>query len=265
MKLNTAFEEMEVVLNELNEQFETIKNNEIRIPQIELDIIMGTMRTLYEHMSYLNKQKHLIGAKDLTINVHEEVKEEVVDVVEEKNSFENETTEIHVETSDELKVDVPYEVTRDFLEEINNSEETAKNGLEELQQDIVPPKQEESKAEKQKPSLLLQFEDEIFSVNENVANKSEDKSLVNKLSNTRIENLKSAIGINDKFFFINELFGGNSQAYEDVIYALNNFKRFEESMQYVSTLKYRHDWNTETEAYQKLIRFLERKFIEVHA
>ena len=269
MELNTALEEMEVVLNELNEQFETIKKNEVRVPQIEIDIIMATMRRLYESMSYLNKQKPLekvVEAVETKTEI-EEVKTEAVPV--EAISEEPEVKEVITEETviaDEVS---DFEkVTDDFQEEIDTLEESAIHAVEEqVEQEIeaLEMKAETQEAEKPNPSLLLQFEDEIFSVNESVAQKTDDNSLVNKLSNTRIENLKSAIGINDKFYFINELFSGNSQAYEDVIYTLNNFKRFDEAMQYTSTLKHKYDWSTETEAYQKLIHFLERKFVEVHA
>lgn len=257
MELNTALEEMEIVLNELNEQFETIKKNEVRVPQIEIDIIMATMRRLYESMSHLHKQKPLDRVEKT-----EMLKEEIT---------VNETTEAKVEEAiiEEITVAEKLEdyekVTTDFQEEVDAIEESVLSEPEEQTAEVAEAEVETQEIEKPKPSLLLQFEDEIFSVNDSVAQKVADKSLVDKLSNTRIENLKSAIGINDKFYFINELFSGNSQAYEDVIYTLNNFKRFDEAMQYTSTLKHKYEWSTETEAYQKLTHFLERKFVEVHA
>ncbi len=253
MKLKTTFEEMEVVLNELNEQFENLCNNEVRVPQIELDIIMATMRRLYEQMNQLNKIQNLSGTSDVIVEnanaeriaepeARPELKEVETDVQEIKADYANTNSD-------------DYDVTKDFLEEMEEQKEEKTD----------TPTKKIPKSETQKPSLLLQFEDEIFSVNDTMAKKGEDKSVVNRLSNSRIENLKSAIGINDKFYFINELFAGNSQAYEDVIYTLNNFKRFEESLQYISTLKHRYDWDTDAEAYQKLIHFLERKFTEVPA
>lgn len=266
MKENATIEEMEIVLNELNEQFETLKENEARIPQIEIDIMMANIRKLYDCMSHLNRLKEQPRAKTpLDIVPEIVVPTTAISEVEEAIQEQKETIEEIPTMVDE---DLSYEnITNDFLEEIDNLEELAESELEEAKAEEVQAmfKPEAPKEEKPKSSLLLQFEDEMFSVNESVAQKSKDKSVVSKLSNTRIENLKSAIGINDKFYFINELFSGNSQAYEDVIYALNNFKRFEEAMQYISTLKYRYDWDTEAEAYQKLVHFLERKFVEIHA
>ena len=270
MKLKTALDEMEVVLNELNEQFETIKKNEVRVPQIEIDIIMATMRRLYESVSHLNKQKPLEE-----VSVQSEIQSEEIevkeDLVEEEAVAETETV-LEGLLAEEMVVSdvlIDYEkVTDDFQEEIDALEDSAVNEIEEYDEqelEAVEIKAEVQEDEKPKSSLLLQFEDEVFSVNDSVAQKGGNDSVVNKLNNTRIENLKSAIGINDKFYFINELFSGNSQAYEDVIYTLNNFKRFEEAMQYTSTLKYKYEWSNETEAYQKLTHFLERKFVEIHA
>ena len=263
MKFDTTFKEMELVFNELSEQFEAIKKNEERIPQIEIDIFKVTLQKLYKRINQLNKMDLAMPvekpAKELiekTVSIDSPIEKEMEDL----NTSKNEVTDEKIILNDELEYE---KVTNDFLQDVNNPPEISTEDIEEPIKDELDTIT--SKNEEVKPSLLLQFEDEIFSVNDSIAQKAKDKSLVNKLSSTRIENLKSAIGINDKFYFINELFGGNSQAYEDVIYTLNNFKRFEEAMQYVSTLKYRYDWKTETEAYQKLVHFLERKFIEIHA
>jgi len=265
MEQNATFEEMDIVLSELNEQFETIKKNEARIPQIEIDIMMANIRKLYECISHLNKQKELPRV-ETQLDIVPEIAEPIAQESKAEETIP-EKTETIAEDPILQEEDLSYEkVTNDFIEDIDNLEEVAQSEIEEAKAEEVHiiPTSETPKEEKPESSLLLQFEEELFSVNETVAHKGEDKSLVKKLSNKRIENLKSAIGINDKFYFINELFGGNSQAYEDVIYTLNNFKRFEEAMQYTSTLKYRYDWNTSAEAYQKLVHFLERKFAEMH-
>jgi len=259
MKLKSIFEDMDSVLNELNEQFEAIKKHEARIPQIEIDILMSSIRKLYENMSYINKKtQQSISEKPETINIAEN--KSIV--------YSKKETELIPEEEAKAIVIAKETEVREMI--TNNIEEETISVEKELKDEQIKSEQDQLKTSAQKniapkEGLLLKFEDELFSVNDSVAMKSEDKSVVNKLSNTRIENLKSAIGINDKFFFINELFKGNSQSYEDVIFTLNNFKRFEEAMQYTSTLKYRYDWDTEAEAYLKLIHFLERKFLKVQA
>ncbi len=306
MELNTVFEELEIVLNEVNEQFETIKKNEVRVPQIEIDIIMATMRRLYEGVNNINRQQEILKVEEkleekseqemelisVDSNQVDEVASSVEKIpVEDEAEAEVEVSMASAEAIAEEKMisDAPAEtpslnlnpeennesslftgelaeenITKDFQQEIDELEVLAQVELDK-QEETSEKKLKTEPKEENPNSLLLQFEDEVFSVNDSAAQKREDKSLVSKLNSTRIENLKSAIGINDKFYFINELFSGNSQVYEDVIYTLNNFKRFEDAMQYVSTLKYKHDWDVEAEAYQKLVHFLERKFIEIHA
>lgn len=296
MKLKAAFEEIEIVLNELNEQFETIKKNEARVPQIEIDIMMASMRKIYECMSQINKQKEFprveesfdfVPELDNNVLIESEAEEAIPEqteaIIEETVLFKEDLTDNKVAANiveeianleESIQIEMQKSIHIELEERIQSIEEKSlQKELKESMQSIeeepkehtLQAKAKSPRVEKPRTGLLLQFEDEIFSVNESVGQKSKDKSLVNKLSNTRIENLKSAIGINDKFYFINQLFGGNSQAYEDVIYALNNFKRFEEAMQYIGTLKYRYEWNTESEAFHKLIHFLERKFLELHA
>ncbi len=102
--------------------------------------------------------------------------------------------------------------------------------------------------------------DEISDLNRKLAEARNAQSIVEKLQSKRIESLKSVIGINDKFYFINELFAGNTQKYEDIIYTLNNFKKLEDAMVYFSTLKYKFSWNEDSDAYIKLSQMLERKF-----
>lgn len=253
MRLKTIFEEMEVVLNELNEQFETIKEFESGIPQIEIDIMMSNIRKLYENMSFLNrkmqsssnerfKELNINKPTAATVNINPNTKEEQI-----KSDHPVKSADVHNSLLNAEKKNLKIEEAATIHTPIQKTPST------------------ETKQQKSKAGLLLQFEDELFSINESVARNTEDKSLVNRLGNTRIDNLKTAIGINDKFFLINQLFSGNAQAYEDVIYTLNNFKRIEEAMQYTSTLKYRYDWDTDTEAYLKLVHFLERKFLKIEA
>jgi len=251
MRLKTIFEEMEVVLNELNEQFETIREFESGIPQIEIDIMMSNIRKLYENMSFLNRK--------MQSSSNERVKELTI------NKPTAATVNINPNTKvEQIKADHPVK-SGDVHDSLLSAEKKnlKTEEADTAQTPIRKTPSTETKQQKSKAGLLLQFEDELFSINESVARNTEDKSLVNRLGNTRIDNLKTAIGINDKFFLINQLFNGNPQAYEDVIYTLNNFKRIEEAMQYTSTLKYRYDWDTDTEAYLKLVHFLERKFLKI--
>lgn len=88
----------------------------------------------------------------------------------------------------------------------------------------------------------------------------EDNSLAAKLQQTPGRDLKSCIGINDKFLFVNELFGGSMEKYTKSIENLNDLKTLNGAMIYLNELKIELQWNSSNEAYLKLKDLVSRKF-----
>ena len=88
----------------------------------------------------------------------------------------------------------------------------------------------------------------------------EDNSLAAKLQQNPVRDLKSVIGINDKFLFVNELFGGSMEKYTKSIENLNDLKTLNGAMIYLNELKIELQWNSSNEAYLKLKDLVSRKF-----
>ena len=89
---------------------------------------------------------------------------------------------------------------------------------------------------------------------------AEDHSLAAKLQQNPVPDLKSVIGINDKFLFVNELFGGSMEKYNKSIENLNDLKTLNGAMIYLNELKIELQWNSSNEAYLKLKDLVSRKF-----
>ena len=88
----------------------------------------------------------------------------------------------------------------------------------------------------------------------------EDHSLAAKFQQNPVRDLKSVIGINDKFLFVNELFGGSMEKYNKSIENLNDLKTLNGAMIYLNELKIELQWNSSNEAYRKLTELVSRKF-----
>lgn len=88
----------------------------------------------------------------------------------------------------------------------------------------------------------------------------EDHTLAAKLQQNPVRDLKSVIGINDKFLFVNELFGGSMEKYNKSVENLNDLKTLNGAMIYLNELKIELQWNSSNEAYQKLTELVKRKF-----
>jgi len=77
----------------------------------------------------------------------------------------------------------------------------------------------------------------------------------------KVETLREAISINQRFSFINELFNGENMDYHTAIQHLDSLPTAEQARAYVSgDLSQRYDWSRKEEHVNKLIRLIERKF-----
>ena len=88
----------------------------------------------------------------------------------------------------------------------------------------------------------------------------EDNSLAAKLAKTKIQNLNSAIGINEKFLFTNELFDGNTEQFLKTISDLNNCESISDANSKLAGISTKRNWNQEEEPFQKLQLLLHRKY-----
>ncbi len=88
----------------------------------------------------------------------------------------------------------------------------------------------------------------------------DDHSLAAKFQQNPVRDLREVIGINDKFLFVNELFGGSMEKYTKSIENLNDLKTLNGAMIYLNELKIELQWNSSNEAYQKLAELVRRKF-----
>ena len=94
-----------------------------------------------------------------------------------------------------------------------------------------------------------------------VLEQAEDNSLAARLQRTAVSDLMTAIGINDKFLLLNELFSGSMEKYNKSIRALNSFSTLLGARTYMSELQIEFQWDCESEAYKKLSDLIERRFI----
>lgn len=76
-----------------------------------------------------------------------------------------------------------------------------------------------------------------------------------------IKDLKKAIGINDRFVFINELFRGDEVMYERSIKTINNFSIYPEAQYWMEReLKIKLGWDNDRPATQEFYALVKRRF-----
>ena len=159
----------------------------------------------------------------------------------------------------------PVEPFSKLMPEPNETEAyTETSRLEEQQQAIhfreqaaahfdLPPR-----VSKESQSATLSLFDDSESLADKLA--SPDNSIAARMTNSRINDLRQAIGINDKFLLINELFEGNISYYNKAIDELNSFQSLNGAKTYLIELSVLHQWDAETAAVSKMEQLIERKF-----
>lgn len=244
-------------LEMLQEQYEVIRKNEGIIPQIDLDILLNSTRNLYEALLHLNKanstgivlhelEKH-IEKEPAESKYAEPVQEEVIADLESRH---DETEIINAEVKDEplkeiVQVTVEQKLADERTKTISKTSKVASKSGNLFEEATM---------------IADKFEGKE-TVHDKFSKSKEDKSLADKLSNLPLQDLKKSIGINEKFKFVNELFDGNLQEYNDSIDFLNACPTFSEAENFViKNLQPKYNWKKESGVYQSLLFLIQRKF-----
>lgn len=85
-----------------------------------------------------------------------------------------------------------------------------------------------------------------------------EHEVVTEVRREPITDLRRAVGINDKFLLIHELFNGNGSLYEITIRRLNEFDNLDDCMIYIAE---NFAWNPNSDGAKLMMDLLERKFL----
>lgn len=87
-----------------------------------------------------------------------------------------------------------------------------------------------------------------------------DNSLAGKMKSKPIRDLKTAIGINEKFAFI-KLFGGDATAWNNALQKLNSFSAYWEAEALLDEYNQKYSWKEEDETLQTLSELVQRRYL----
>ncbi|HQU56403.1 MAG TPA: hypothetical protein PLG88_03185, partial [Chitinophagaceae bacterium] len=91
--------------------------------------------------------------------------------------------------------------------------------------------------------------------------KQNKHEIVERLKETPIKDLRKAVGINDKFQFVNELFRGDESMYERCIKTINNFSIYPEAEYWIAReLKVKLGWSNDNPTVQQFDQLVKRRF-----
>ena len=105
---------------------------------------------------------------------------------------------------------------------------------------------------------------ETIGINESSLNDKLKESVIeigHKLTDSPIRDLKKAIGVNDRYLFINELFRGDEVMYERSLKTINSFRMFPEAEYWIEReLKVKLGWEEHKATTKHFYHLVRRRF-----
>lgn len=287
--------ELSHLMETLHEQFNAINEQEGRIPRIEIDLMMSTLRNLYEQIHQLgklqekdnlntlqstNSDSNQVSASGLSLaEIPVTVEKEQVTIInpEIPEPMESISFEKKEEITIELRQETPTGETAPLFTpvfEILTKEEQQEPKVAVVQKEETPVI---TKTEKvtvtatRKPVQTAGLFDEVTTVAESYSFKTTlhdkmstgrtDRSVADNLQNKPLTDLKKSIGINEKFVFVKELFEGDHQLFNNSIEKLNSFSAYEQARRHLfEELAGQMNWNMESKAFHELSDLVKRRF-----
>ena len=152
----------------------------------------------------------------------------------------------------------------------NKKKKKKKKDLEKIENEIIEEaekiEEEETIIEEEIPEEEIveeipqkQFDETLLAIFE----RSSSSDLSEKLSASPIKDIKKAIGINDRIFTINELFGGDKEVFNDSIDKLNTFETFEQAKDFLlSEIAEKYNWSKadNVKKAKRFVKLLSRRY-----
>ncbi|GEM_PF-1183564 len=243
-------------VSELGNKFNINK----QIPKIEIDLALSKIRNLYDLLLLFDELNKDSFKQNVDIPTTEEINEiiksesskkisrNINNVKETKDTLLN---ELERENKPDLKIDFEIiegneekriESESDYLEEKNYE---AEENISEI------------KSQDEEKIIADKFQSKKF-IHDNISKGKNKNDLSTKMQAKGIRDINSAIGMNDKFMFVRELFGGNKDEYIDTIQLLNNFDSFDNAYNFISEYS---NWNMDDVNVNKLVEIVKRRYL----
>ena len=269
MNQNVKIADIICKLNEIDELIKSLNEGNLPtgqagISSIDKDLILEKIRKVYETVlsnKAVSKTTEIITKSKPQVPIIKPVKKEVV--AEPVKPVEN--------VNDSL-IDFSEKPAEKIESTVNEKKQT--NAIPTLfevepivsptaikEEDTIPVKKEKTETLKQNPSsktISDHYRESKSQTVSDLMSKFNTNDISNKQNLKPIKNLKSAISINDRIMFTNELFDNDPDFYNEVIEKINGMNDLNEALEYLGI---EINIDDDSEAVKKFIELVHRRFI----
>jgi hypothetical protein len=212
------------------------------LPRIEFDILLSKLQFVYDALYHYKSIPQILGSTNFIEKKTEEVKPLVNKIITKTETATAVTDTKSIEHNDLITNDDPKP---ENIKQNDSSEKEIK----------VLDKKENHPA---KEIIAEKFKQHQPLINEVLKHEHQKKDVSAIMQSKPINNLESAVGINEKFLFIKELFNGDTETYDKTIRIINNSSNFNEAYNYLNQT---FAWDMNNNYVQKILDLIRRRFI----
>ncbi len=296
--MNGFQEKLSALLSEFERAGRRVCGSE-RVSRLDVDLLGEKMRQMYDLLlssdwNEIEEVKHVLPvSEELTI---ERVETRAEKPATETPKRRNETVEEKIETPKEFTEtpfsSEPEQVIENEDKETKEKEEEKKPLKEEPKQvevvsvepEVVTTEEGEEEKEVEEEKLETKEEESKDShssvlsyLHHNIMREGEEKpkpqvgstldlfaektpSIAERFESRTRSDLRTAIGVSEKFMFINDLFSGNLKEYTDFINKLNNLTTWDMSKLVIEETRQKKKWAAASLAYTTLQDLIHKRF-----
>jgi len=272
--------EKEKLIHEINRTLETLKmyadrleKNAGKVHRMDIELMIEKTREIYDR---------LIQLDTLIIPFETEIPKPVVAETEKQEEKIEPEPEVVVKPATE---EIPEPETKETYEKpvITEKEPEEQQKIQHMEEEPAEPVEipeekevvshKEVREEPEMPDAQQDYTEteedskstiDLFSSAEptisDVYSEQETVTVADKFNQETVNELREAIGINEKFLFINELFNGDMSKYNKAIDELDEMATYKGAETYLLELKVQHQWEEDSQALMKLTELVKRKF-----
>ncbi len=247
----------------VNRTHRITRDHPAKDPSLEIDLIRDDLRLLYRHFEMFGAQQEAPAAPEPE---QAPVPEPAAHEPEQTPATESVASE-HVSATEAVAPETAKPEDADIQPPSAPEDDTVRE--EPLRP--APEKPKTNNGVKAVIDILSEYsnrtigdqymKEEDDSLHQRISGEKEDKSIGTRMQTHPITNLKEAIGVNEKFLFINELFGGNIEDYREAIARLNGMEDMKAAFDYLNQLGRDYSWdgNRSVATIEKLANLVQRR------
>ncbi len=266
-------QDISIILQKLNRHWQQVAVDNHGVSRIDKDVLLNEVRHLYERLLELDIDQPRTAitvetikppARESSQNI-EKSREIELREVEEKPVAKEKPVENEKPIEKVMSVHIiKPEEDKKLSEKKEVAVETPaeKPGIAESKAEarVIEPGVAESKPKPQRRNPISNADK--FAAHKTLADRfarDDDRSYAAKLKNHKPGDIKSAIGINDRFLFINEIFKGNHQQYQEAMTKFNTCDNYHQALEYLERIKTKNQIEN-NEALTALLDIVKRKY-----